>query len=220
MNLIIPSGSDLQKMSFSASIANVSNKTNSYKATVVPGMNTKITYTGQTKTLSRNDIDASFAYTLYKGTDVYLPKWELGAKAGAACRLQSTTLYPFRRDWTSIGVDIDINAGRNIISGQNIYSCRLDAGFFTGFGDPRHDSVADGGSTTMKSFDDYSNREFEYYTAARAGAGIELKYTRMVSDKLAAYVSLSDNFRSLLSKPEYLDGATRNVALLTLGCNF
>ena len=72
----------------------------------------------------------------------------------------------------------------------------------------------------MKSFDDYSNREFEYYTAARAGAGVELKYTRRVSDRLTAFVSFSDTFRSLLSKSEYLDGATRNVALLTLGCNF
>ena len=52
------------------------------------------------------------------------------------------------------------------------------------------------------------------------GAGIELKYTRMVTGKLIPYVKLADRFVHLLAAPKYLEGAGRNVACISLGCQF
>ena len=220
LSSLLQSGDNLHKLALSASWVSLSNYTNSYKATIIPGMNTEITYQGQTRTLDRNDIDASLAYTMFKGVGGYLPQWEFDAAANTSCRFQSTLIYPFQRDWSSIRAGLSVKACRNIASGHSIYSCALSTGFHTGFGNPRGDSSSASGSTTLKSFDDYSNRQFEYETAARMGAGIELIYTRIISARFVPYAKISDSFVSLLSDPQYLDGKTRNVATVSLGCNF
>ena len=75
-------------------------------------------------------------------------------------------------------------------------------------------------TTTLRSFDTYLDKDFEFDTATRAGARVALKFEKDINGHLAPYIIISDSFLSLLTEPEYLDGRTRNVALLTLGCSF
>ena len=220
-SLLIPSDNNLQRFDFDASYKGLNNATNSYTYHVETGLNTTVEYHGQNKTLARHNIDGALSYTIQRGTDAYLPKWDLNAGADFGLRMQSTTVYPNKRKYNHIKYAFHLNAERNIQKSSNVFGLGLSLRFAGGSGNPAKDNfTSSGGSSTMKSFDDYLHRQFEYDTAARAGAGLEFTYTRIVSQKFAPYIKLSDDFLSLLSKPEYLDGATRNVALLTLGCNF
>ena len=63
-------------------------------------------------------------------------------------------------------------------------------------------------------------RQFEYDTAARAGAGITFAWTSLRPRRLAPYLKLTDRFVSLLSEPQDLQGRFRNEACIVLGCNF
>ena len=218
--MLLPTDKNIHLFSVDASYGLLNNYSNSYKHETQIGMSDKIVYLGQTRILARNDINATFSYSFFGDTGGYLPKWELKAAANTFCRLQSTTIYPFSRDWTSISVNISVAAGHNLVQGKNIYSCHLSAGFFTGFGEPRADISDATGSSKLKSFDSYSDLQFEYETASRSKVGLELKYTRLVPGRFVPYIKLSDSFDSLLSDPQYLDGKTRNIAAITLGCNF
>ena len=214
------SGSNLHKVEANAFFGLVSNYTNSYRYDTQVGMTATVVYLGQSKSFTKNDVDARLSYTFQGGTGGYLPKWEVKAAAGMAGKFYTTTVYPFRRDRTSVAVDATVSLGRNFSAGKNIWSCAVQGAFLTGFGEPRADSMAGGGTTTLRSFDNYSDRQFEYETAARAGAGLGLQYSRLISARLIPYIKISDQFLLLLSAPRYLDGAARNVALIGIGLHF
>lgn len=215
-----PANKNMHKMAVEASFGLLNNFTNSYRYETEIGMTGKIVYLGQTQTFSRTEIKAAGAYTFFGDTSGFLPKWEVNARAAVFCKLQQTTLYPFNRNWNTVSVDVSASAARNISRGKNIYSAEASASFLMGFGEPRKDSMAGGATTTYRSFDDYSDRQFEYETAGRMGIGIALKYSRILSGRFIPYVKLSDSFTTLLSAPKYLEGAGRNVAAVCIGCNF
>ena len=90
-----------------------------------------------------------------------------------------------------------------------------------GFGNPASDrQLATSSSPAPLSFDARLNRQFEFETAPRAGLGIGCTYTRIFTEKFAAYVRIQNGLTALLSAPQYLDGRIRNVATLTVGCTF
>ena len=220
-SFVHPEGRNLHKMGLEASFSMVDNFTNTYKHEVEMGMTGKIVYLGQSQTFSKSDIRAGVSYAFFGDTSSgYLPAWELKARAGAVCKLQQTKIYPFNRDWTSVAIDCCVSGGRHFALNKNVFSVLASASFLSGFGDPRKDKLASGAVTTMRSFDDYSNRQFEYETASRLGVGVELEYARIISQKLIPYIKLSNLFCSLLAAPEYLDGGNRNVAGISLGCSF
>ena len=98
---------------------------------------------------------------------------------------------------------------------------RGEASFAMGFGNPATDKkLASSSSPAPLSFDDRLRAQFEYETAPRAGLALGCTYTRIFSEKFAAYVRLQDGLNALLTAPQYLDGRMRNVATLTVGCTF
>lgn len=216
-----PQGRNLHKMGLEASYSLVNNFTNTYRHEAEVGMSGKIVYLGQSQTFSRNDIRAAVSYAYFGDTSSgYLPQWEIRARAGADCKLQQTTVYPFSRDWSSVSLNAAVSGGRHFQVNKHVFSVLASASFLTGFGQPRKDKLASGAVSTMRSFDDYSNRQFEFETASRLGAGIELEYARIISPKFIPYIKLSDSFCSLLAAPQYLNGGNRNVASICLGCSF
>ena len=92
--------------------------------------------------------------------------------------------------------------------------------FETGSGERVDDGSYSTATTKAKSFDAYLFPQFEFQTAARAGAGITCTWSRRFSDTFSAFLKLSDDFTMLLQQPEYLGGRSRNCALITLGCDF
>lgn len=219
-SFLLPQNRNLHKMEVEASFGMLNNYTNQYRYETEIGMTGKIVYLAQKQTFSRTDFQAVGRYTFYGDTSGFLPQWELNACADVSGKFQQTLLYPFSRDAHTLRMEVMLGATRNIAKGKNIYSFQGSASFLMGFGTPREDTVSAGATTTYRSFDNYSDRQFEYETASRIGCGISLKYSRIVSEKCIPYVKLSDSFRTLLSAPQYLDGAGRNIASISLGCSF
>ncbi len=217
--LDIPSGRDLHRIEAAGEFKLLSNFTNSYEYKAVSGMNTTIEYHGQNQTLTRTDIGARLAYTYEKDRRGYLPDWTLRAEANALMSSKHTVIYPDYRDQSVLNLAAAVRASRNIKTRGNCFSVGTGLMFVTGSGTPKADGSY-GGSSKAKSFDDWLNRQFEYETASRAGVSLDLGWAILSYKKLVPYLKISDSFVTLLSDPQYLDGRTRNVASVSLGCNF
>ena len=195
--------------------------TNLFRYITPAGGNTVVDYTGKNHILDRNMIDASLDYRWYRDITGYTPDFETGARADFKMLSQTTTLYPLFRKHAFWNVNLELFAKKTFQAFNGLLKAGVCAIGYAGSGTKKEDGTyASTTSTSIKSFDSYLDKTFEYETAARAGAGLELTYTRIVSERWAPYVTLSDRFQSLLSEPQYLDGRTRNVAMLTLGCSF
>ncbi len=211
---------NIHRIGFSASWEMMGNYINSYSYKTEEGRTSVVVYNGQNQQLSRNDLHASLSYKGAFGTSGIRPSLELGASLDGFARIQETTIYPNWRDHNVINLDAVVFACKNIISGRNVFSPRADVLFHTGFGTAALDGSYASSTSKLKSFSEYLNPQFEYETANRAGASLSFTYTRMISEGFSAYARVSDSFCALLQTPQYLSGRTRNVALVTVGCNF
>ncbi len=219
------SGEDIHRASLKLDYELLGNLENLFSIVSVPGQNTTINYYGQSQISKRHLASATLSYVWHKGAGGYLPKLSVGAELSGRGHLQSTVLYPFYRNSNCIGMTAHAFADRNIRKGASVFSFggRLD--FRYGLGKPKEDGVYDLpygtiSGTTLRSFDNYLFRQFEYDTAPAAGAGLSFAYTRIISGKAAACVKVSDSFSMLINEPQYLSGRFRNVASVTLGLSF
>lgn len=220
---LFPSGNNLSKISLDAAFGTLNNAENAYKYVTTPGGGvTTVVYTGQKQIFNRTEINADLNYTFYQGISEGRAKAEYGADASFYMLNQKTTIYPYWREHNHINIDATLWAKRNIKAGtKGLLTPAVAGKFFTGFGEAAKDGAATTAkSKTLKSFDKYLNRQFEYDTATRAGGQLSITYTRFVSESLAVYFAASESYMTMLDEPVYLSGASRNVALLTIGFNF
>lgn len=204
-----------------ASYQTLVNNKNVYRMNTEVGANTNVEYLSQNEVLDRTDINAKVYYTAFVDVENYRPKWEFGASAEFDSRQSLTTIYPYYRSYFSSNITASIYGKRNIVSGKNIYTISAEGAFMTGAGFPKEDGIlASSTSDAPKSFEVYLWKDFEYRTAQRAGAGLTFRYTRLFSQKVGAYVQVSDKYITLLSEPEYLSNRYRNTFNLTIGCTF
>lgn len=218
---LIPAASNLHKITLSAQWSPLSNYENTFKYVTPTGQATQVEYYGQNRILDRNDISGSLSYSFIQGAGAGHPDAEYGIDINLDSRLQTTTLYPYRRESSSTRIGADIRALRNFTSGRQLFSVGGAALFHTGFGNAAKDSsLGSAASSAVVSHDSYLLRQFEFETATRAGARLEFKYSRQMSAKLSAFISLSDSFITAFKVPDSLGGRIRNCAILTLGCTF
>lgn len=214
-------GDNIHSAYLKGSFSLLGNNENTYKYITPTGENTKVEYYGQNHILDLTSIDASLGYSFAQGVGGYLPKAEYGIDALFSSRSRETTLYPYYRTSSDSFVNAAASASFNFNSGASWYSIGAEVSFRTGFGVPKEDgSYATSTSSNLKSFDSYLNRQFEYVTASRAGAALSFRYTRLMSSSFALYIEARDSMMSMLAEPEFLGGRTRNLALVTIGCNF
>ena len=135
-------------------------------------------------------------------------------------RNQTTTIYPDYRNHNVLNVAALLNAERNFAIRSSNLGIVAQATFALGGGTAADDGSYTGGSSKVKSFDLWLNRQFEFDTAMKAGASLSVCWTLLRFEKLAPYIKVSDSFLSLFAAPEYLDGRFRNVASVSVGCNF
>lgn len=218
--LEFPARDALHKVELNAAYKKLINKTNSYTYNVIPGISTEVKYVGQNETLSGDDINADLEWSFRKGMKGYHPTWTFRAGADAFMRFREVTVYPKYRKHNFAKFSMHLNAERSVARSENIYGFALGFCLGKGFGKAKEDGTYAAGSSKMKSFDDWLNRQFEYDTAGRAGFSCAFTYTRLLSKSLAVYVGISDSFTSLWAEPEYLGGRVRNIAVLRLGCDF
>lgn len=219
--LLIPGGSNLHKFEWHLGYETLSNKENAFQYVTETGGNTIVKYTGQNKIMSRKNADAGVLWRWHKGVEKGRPSFTIGASADWEYLSQTTDIYPFWRKHSIGQLDASVFCQKNWISGRSIFTLDISAFGHTGYGTKKEDGAyASTTSTSLRSFDIYLDRHFEFETAPRAGASLAFRYTLLAGKSLTPYITLSDSYLSLLNTPEYLDGASRNIATITLGCNF
>lgn len=219
--LLKRSGANLHRAGLELGYELLGNNENQFKYVTPQGQNTRVEYTGRNHIMDRHRFSACLDYVWYRDADGYLPSFTAGGSLSGNGYMSSTKIYPFYRNASCVTLSADAFARRNIESGKSIFSLGFSAGFRTGFGNPRNDgSYASTSATSLQSFDDYLDRQFEYDTASAVSAGLAFKYTYRIDERFAPYAQLSDDFSTLTAAPKYLGGRVRNIALITLGVSF
>ncbi|MBR6876000.1 MAG: hypothetical protein IKN00_06885 [Bacteroidales bacterium] len=219
--LLLPAGAGLHRLALDLDFASVANDENVLRYVTPAGQSTVVEYLGSNRVLDRIDMSATLDYRWYSDTAGPRPGLTLGAKLGYAGRMQTTSLYPLWRKHATHTVSLDLT-GRKVWT-DGTWSWILDAGLsgLLGFGTDKLDGTYGAGDTPgLKSFDDYLGRYYEYKTLPRAGASLGFTAARRFGSGVEAYLRISDSYVHLLSAPQYLGGSSRNLARVTLGCNF
>ena len=218
---LLPVGRSLHRVALSLGFSLLGNEENVLRYVTPTGGNTQVEYTGQNHILDRTDLDAALDYRWYRDTEGTRPGSTLGLRGAFVSRRQTTTLYPFYRNHSFTQVSLELFGQKCWTRGANAFVLDLAATGLAGFGTDKEDgSYAASTSSGLKSFDSYLGRYFEYKTAPRAGASAGFTFARRFKGGFEPYLKLSNSFLTLLSEPQYLGGRTRNVATLSIGCNF
>lgn len=220
-SLLLPAGDTrLHRVALDIQAQSLDNRENKFRYVTPSGQNTVVEYLGQDLVLERTLLNASLDYAYHTGTDGYEPSLSLGFVLDGSWRNQTTHLFPFTRRQQVATFQADVFGKKCFPAGRFLLSLELHALAGGGWGNPAEDTVDPlATSTIIKSFDTYLNRQFEYETAFRAGGQLGLTL-RLPLKGWVPYLNLSERYVSLLSAPIYLEGRGRNMALVTVGCNF
>ena len=219
--LLLPAGAGLHRLALDLDFGTLANDENSLRYVTPTGQSTVVEYTGKSRILDRMDMNAAVDYRWYAEAAGSRPGATLGVRFAYAGRMQTTTLYPAWRKYATHTLSLDLT-GQKVWS-DGTWSWILDAGLsaLAGFGTAKQDGTYDANaSTSLKSFDYYSGRHYEFKTLPRAGASLGFTAARRVGAGFEAFLRISDAFTMLLSEPQSLPGRSRNLACVTLGCNF
>lgn len=212
---------NIHKIFLNAEYATLANNENSFEYSTPEGKSTVVVYKGQSRISDRMDIGGTIGYDLFLDTKHYRPSFELEAAASFNMRTIDALAYPFYRNSNVATYNVDADAFKSFFNGKNIFTIGLGLNYTAGFGNPKDEgSYASGATSKLLSFDDYMNRQFEFDTASRVGAGLGFTYTYVFNSRVALYVTAKDRFCSLLTTPGYLKGSNRNEASICIGCKF
>jgi hypothetical protein len=219
--LLIPSGNNLHQIDIYGEFDKLANSENVFKYITPAGRSTTVEIYGTNAILDRTDIKASAGYTFNHKVTEGRPASQLGVRADYFSRSQKTTVHPFYRNSSLTRIDATLFGVKNFYSGMNLFTISAAASYHTGFGVAKADgSYSEGATSSMKSFDDYLFKQFEYDTTSRVSGSLGFTYARALNDRFALSIGLKDTFSSMLSKPQYLAGRTRNAALISIGLTF
>lgn len=219
--LLIPGGSNLHRFEWHLGYEKLSNNENTFQYVTPEGGNTVVNYTGQNHIMDRSVARAGIDWRWHRGTEGGRPLFTIGASADWNSMSQTTDIYPFWRKQAIAQASAGIYAQKNLIWGKNALTVDISAYGQAGYGTKKEDGAyASTTSTSLRSFDLYLDRHYEFETAPRARVSLAVTYTIASWKSITPWVKVSDTFTSLLKAPEYLDGASRNIATITLGCNF
>ena len=219
-SLLLHSGSDIHRLALDFSYDVVSANENKFNYVTQPGGNTIVEYTAKNHITDRGDMSAALDYRWFMDADGVRPSMTIGAKATWFSRTQVTQIYPFWRNHSFNKVGGELFLEKAFTAGSISIIPALSGLYQMGWGVKKQDgSYVETTSSKLKSFDYWLDRKYEYETAARAGGSLSLTVAKSF-EKLEVYLKLSDSLTSLLAAPEFLKGKTRNIAEITVGCNF
>lgn len=217
----VPVGNNFHRLGVNASAELLNNRENRFRYVTPSGQNTVVEYLGQDPILKRSTVDVSLDYAWHKGTGGYRPSLSLGIVLDGRWKAQTANLFPLTRTQRVGTFQADAYGQKTFPAGRLLLTLELHALAGGGFGTPREDTVdSSASSTSIKSYDDYLNRQYEYETAFRAGGELGVCLSLPLRGKCLLYLRLSDRYLNLLRAPSYLEGRGRNVALVALGCSF
>lgn len=219
--LFARTGANLHRAKLELKYELLGNNENIFRYVTPVGQNTYVDYTGSSHILDRHQFEAGLGYTWDKGVDGYMPSFSTGVSLTGRGYMMKTVLYPLYRNASCITLSAEAFARKNLALAKGIFTVEARGSFRRGSGSPRDDgALASSSASSLRSFDNYLDRQFEFDTAAAAGGGIGIGYTLRLGGKITPSVKLSYDFTGLLAAPEHLYGSTRHVALATIGCSF
>ena len=220
--VLLPAGNSLHRLAIGLNYSTLANQENRPRWATAEGGNTIVVYDEPNAgLLSRTDKSASLDYRWMFGADGARADMTVGAVASYFDRSQMTTIYPSYRKHSYSRIRGELFFEKVFRSGQMSFIPYVSAFFQTGSGTAKGDgSYVPTATTKLKSFDNYLERQFEFETDPRAGGCLSFTVTRSFADKLEAYVKLSDSLTSFIYEPLYLSGRFRNIAEISIGCNF
>lgn len=220
--VLLPMRNSLHRLAVELDYSTLGNQENRPEwATAENGSTTVIYKEPNSKLLKRTDKSAALDYRWMLGTSGIRPDMTIGLRGTYFSREQTTTIYPVYRKHSYSRIRGELFFEKVFHSGKMSFIPYLSGFFQTGKGTAKGDgSFVPNATSKLKSFDTYLERQFEYETDPRAGGNVSFTATRAFSDKLEVYVKLSDSFTSLIYTPLYLSGRFRNIATVSIGCNF
>lgn len=170
------------------------NYENSYKESTDESNVTQIIYYGSNEVTDRKEWNGQLDYTLYIGMKDRTPVWTAGVKTLFYSRNTTASVYPYYRKQNLHRMQAVAHASKHIFAHKGMYTFGLQLGYGTGGGTPKEDGLyATPGSNQQAPFsrEDLLQQEFEYYTASRSLAGLEVRYEYPWSPKLGLYGEVS-----------------------------
>ena len=219
--LALPVEKNMHRAAVSVSYEQLTNNENQFRYTTPEGGNTIVEYTGQNQICNIKTLSAAVDYRwLGNIKDGGRAATTIGVRGGWHSTGITTIVYPFWRTQSIKRIDAELYCQKNFFSGSNIFTADLSAFGLYGFGSKKIDGTyVATTSTSLRSFDNYLDKHYEFETAPRAGASLAFTYTRVMKH-LAPWIKVADSLTSLIAAPEFLTGRTRNVFTVSIGCNF
>lgn len=220
--LLLPFGSNMFRAAASAGIETLANNENQFRYSTPEGGNTIVEYTGQSQVGDRRFRYVDLDMRWYGGIEDGRASTMAGLRGGWDSMRQTTTVYPFWRVHVIQHINAELFCQKNFFAGDNIFTIDAGGSYLFGRGTKKHDGsyVEGASSSTLRSFDDYLDKHFEAQTAPRAKASLGLTFTRQINATVAPWIKVADSYTTLLSAPEFLEGKTRNILTVSIGCTF
>ena len=219
--LNINQNKNIHTININGSYTNLSNYENIFQEISKDGV-IVVEYFDKKIVLDKTTIDAHLAYTANLNVNRCIPSWVIKAEIDGFMRNQETTIHPFYRKQNLISSTAFVNGTKNIIVKKNMFSIDLGAGYGFGTGTKNEDgTIGTPSSATKKPYSaTYAlDREFEFLTAHRINAAVGFKYSRFFKKGFTGYIGATYNFTNALNI-EFLQGAMRHNAAITVGCSF
>lgn len=214
--LQIPAATGLHKLDWTIGFENLSSSENKFRYVTPEGQNTIVDYLGQDIILRRIQASAQIGYSWNKGQSTE-PGFSVGGQVEGRFRTQTAEIFPYTRKQQVISLGADVFGARRFQAGKSLLTVEMHALAGGGMGTPKEDEIVPGASTTLKSFDNYLFKQYEFETAWRAGGQLALTWTCPMGWKCVPYIRLSEQYIHLMAAPQYLEGASRNTAMLSIG---
>lgn len=210
-----------QNVKVGASYAVSANHVNSFSVISNPGENLEVEYYGAAKVLDRTEMKGTLGYEVLAGGTAMRPAWHIAAEINASRDALTAYYYPYLRHQQADVANASASAMHCMARGSNVFEIGLEGGFRKGTGTKAEDEVmVEVSGPGPRTAQEYLDASWEYRTAAAASAGVTFRYSRILRSGNAVYVGIKEKFGSLLQKPEYLEGRSRNVATISVGCSF
>jgi len=222
-------GKLLNRIDGSWNIMTSLNKENSYRVSTQPGQNPEIQYFGSQEVGDKTVGRVKARYTIERmadgPADIFRPSpWAASLGFERFGLSQTATSYPFYRKQRLAQNTISAMAVKNFLMRSNFLSLSLGVNYsFAGDDLKNEDGQYSSATGNPRTIDTYLNRNFEYFHASSVGGDASVRYTLVRATKkrhYSVFADLTDSYRRLTSKPEYLIGNYRNTIIFTIGCNF
>lgn len=199
------------------------NYENIYRTETKPGGVSEVVYYNRVKVADKKQRHATLTYRLHCGIQQSLPVWTFEGGAAYRQHLQTLSVYPYYRKQEIKQYRLQLSLLRNLIHGENLFTCQLSAAYSFGDGTMKEEgtyATPSESQTEPKQIDRYLLREYEYLTAKRMNLFADIRYSRHLTTlPIQGYAAIRYGYGKA-AEVSALEGDSRHELSLRIGCLF